>query len=391
MTRPHIGIGTIGFGWMGQAHSRGFRRIPSIFPNRTADPVMVICADTVEQRRIEAVEGFGYREATADWHDVVTHPDVDIVIVTSPNMLHVEMVEAAVANGKQVFCEKPVGGTPPQTVAAHKVAKAAGTITGVGYNYRWAPLVQYTRELITSGQLGTITNYRGRFLSCYGNDPLGLLSWRFKVDQSGYGVSTDILSHSMDLAMFLIGGISEVVGLGETFIKQRPLPSATGTHYDRGAEGDPTGEVTNEDWFGAMVRFDNGAIGTFETSRSMTGPESQNAFEIYGTQGSVTWNFEKMNELQVYIAAEHKHTGYTTVYGGQRFAHHGNFVPGNANAIGFEDLVTIEDYEFLECVAAGRQYEPGFDDAVRYVSVQDALIKSWESRKWEPVVDLREG
>jgi predicted dehydrogenase len=376
---------------MGQAHSRGFRRLPSIFPDRVANPRLVICGDTVEQRRYEAVNGFGYEQATADWHEVVEHPDVDIVVVTSPNMLHVEMVEAACANGKHVFCEKPVGGTPPQTVRAEKAARLAGVTSGVGYNYRWAPLVQYAKELIDSGQLGTITNYRGRFLSCYGNDPLGLLSWRFLVDQSGYGVSTDILSHTMDLAMFLIGGIDEVVGFGHTFITERPLPQpGTGTHYDRGKPGDPTAAVTNEDWFGAMARFGNGAIGTFEACRSMTGPESQNALEVYGTNGSLIWNFETMNELRVYIADGHKHTGYTTVYGGQRFPYHGNFVPGNANSIGFEDLVTIEDYEFLQAVAEGRPFEPGFDDAVRYVSVQQALLTSWESRRWEPVVSLRE-
>ena len=213
-----------------------------------------------------------------------------------------------------VFCEKPVGGTPPQTVAAERAARHAGVITGVGYNYRWAPLVQYAKQLIDNGELGEITNYYGRFFSMYGSDPMGLLSWRFLVDQAGHGVSTDILSHSVDLGHYLVGGIAKVVGTGETFIKQRPLPTGGGTHYDRGKPGDPTGEVTNEDYIGMMCVFENGARGTFEACRSMVGPESQNSFEVYGTKGSVAWNFEKMNELRVYIAAEHKHTGFTTVY-----------------------------------------------------------------------------
>jgi len=390
--RTRIGIGVIGFGWMGQAHSRGCRRAPSYFPDRTYDPDLVLVADTLADRRRDAVESFGFRGATADWHELVADPAVDVVFVTSPNMLHVEMVEAAAANGKHVFCEKPVGGTPAQTVAAEQAARLAGVISGVGYNYRWAPLVQYAKQMIDDGAIGTITNYYGRFFSMYGSDPLGLLSWRFLVDGAGHGVSTDILSHSVDLAHYLVGdaagAITRVVGTGETFIKQRPLPSGSGTHYDRGRPDDPTGEVTNEDYIGMMCTFAGGARGTFEACRSMVGPESQNSFEVYGTKGSISWNFERMNELQVYVAGEHKHTGFTTVFGGDRFPHHGSFVPGSANGIGFEDLVCIEDHEYLESVAARRQHVPGFAEALRYVSVQAAVLESWASGRWEDVVTL---
>jgi predicted dehydrogenase len=384
-----LGIGVIGFGWMGQAHSRGCRRAPSYFPDRGYEPELVVVSDTLAERRDEAVRSFGFQRAVEDWHEVVNAPDVDVVFVTAPNMLHVEMVEAAAAAGKHVFCEKPVGGTPAQTVVAERSARHAGVITGVGYNYRWAPLVQYAKQLIDDGAIGAITNYYGRFFSMYGSDPMGLLSWRFLVDEAGHGVSTDILSHSVDLGHYLVGDIAKVVGTGEIRIKQRPLPTAGGTHYDRGKPGDPTGEVTNEDYIGMMCVFANGARGTFEACRSVVGPESQNSFEVYGTEGSIKWNFEKMNELQVYIAAEHKHTGYTTVFGGDRFPPHGNFVPGSANAIGFEDLICIEDHEFLRSVAAGRPHTPGFTDALRFVSVQDAVLRSWESGHWEDVVSLR--
>ena len=389
MTRQRIGIGVIGFGWMGQAHSRGCRRAPSYFTDRGYDPELVMVADTLADRRRDAVESFGFREASADWHDVVTHPDVDVVFVTSPNMLHVEMVQAAAANGKHVFCEKPVGGTPAQTVVAERAAREAGVISGVGYNYRWAPLVQYAKQMIDDGLLGTITNYYGRFYSMYGSDPMGLLSWRFQVDGAGHGVSTDILSHSVDLAHYLVGDITRVVGTGETFIKQRPIPQGSGTHYDRGQPGDPVGDVTNEDYIGMMCTFANGARGTFEACRSVVGPESQNCFEIFGTKGSLSWNFEKMNELRVYLATDVKHSGFTTVYGGDRFPHHGNFVPGSANGIGFEDLICIEDHEFLQSVAARRPHTPGFSDALKFVSVQDAVLRSWESGRWEDVVSLR--
>jgi predicted dehydrogenase len=385
--RKPLGIGVIGFGWMGQAHSRSYRRIPTLFPERSYDPELVIIGDSMPSRVDEAVASFGFGEGTADWRDVIAHPDVDVVSICAPNMLHESLAIAAAEAGKHVFCEKPVGGTPAQTVRIEAATRAAGVITGVGYNYRWAPLVQYAKQLIDDGELGEITNYRGRFFSMYGSDPMGLLSWRFMLDQAGHGVSTDILSHSVDLAHMLAGPIAEVVGTGHTFITERPLPKEGGTHYDRGEPGDPTGTVENEDYFGAMVVFENGARGVFESSRSIIGPESQNAFEVYGTKGSLKWNLETMNELDVFLVGQ-KTRGYTKVYGGDRYPYHGHFVPGDANSIGYEDMLTIEDHEFLSSIAAGRQHTPGFAEAIDYVSVQQALLTSWESRRWEPVTRL---
>ncbi len=383
-----VGIAVIGFGWMGQAHSRSYARIPTLFPDRPADPELVICADNVEDRGVEAVRSFGFAESTTDPMEAINHPDVDVVVVAAPNMLHEELCVAAAAVGKHVFCEKPVGGTPDQTARVEKATRDAGVITGVGYNYRWAPLVIYAKQLIENGVLGEITNYRGRFFSMYGSDPLGLLSWRFEHDGAGYGVSSDILSHSMDLAMMLNGPISEVSGLEKTFIPDRPLPKpGGGTHYDRGAPGDPTGPVTNEDYAGCFARFANGSIGNFESSRSIVGPQSQMAFEIYGTKGSIMWNLETMNEMRIFLTEENGqlHDGYTTVYAGDRYPYHGAFVPGDANAIGYEDLKVIEDMNFLEAVVSGQQHEPGFTEALAYVSVQSALIKSWKSGSWERV------
>jgi predicted dehydrogenase len=372
-----VGVGLIGFGWLGHAHSRSLRRIPTLFADRGVDAELVICADTVPERLVEAVEAFGYAAATPDWRRVVEHPGVDVVFVTAPNMLHLEPIEAAAAAGKHIFCEKPVGGTPEQTARAARAARAAGAITGVGYNYRWAPLVQYARQLIADGRLGRITNYRGRFFSMYGSDPLNPLSWRYRLDQAGHGVSTDLLSHAVDLAHMLLGPITRVVGTTETFIRERPL-SAGDSHYRRGP-------VTNEDYTGMLCEFSGGARGTFEASRTIVGPESQMAFEVYGTQGALGWNLERLNELQVYLVEDELHTGYRTVFGGERFPYHGSFVPGSANGIGFEDLVVIEDLEFLRAVAEERPHQPSFDEALAFCDVQAALLKSAASGRWEAV------
>jgi predicted dehydrogenase len=391
MTMKRIGVAVLGLGWMGQAHSRSVMRIPSLFPDRSFRPELVVCAETDAERRTRAVQDFGFARAVENWREAVASDDVDAVWVTAPNMLHIPMIEAACAAGKAVFSEKPIGGKPEHAVQAYRAALAAGVPTGVGYNYLWSPLVLHARELIASGALGEITHYRGRFLSMYGSDELGLLTWRFLLDQGGYGVTSDILSHSVALAQFLVGGISEVIGMKETTIKQRPLPTGAASHYGRGAPEDPKGDVENEDFAAMLCRFEAGATGVFEVSRTTVGQESQNAFEVYGTTGALAWNFERINELQYYRLGDDANTGYTTIFGGDRFPFHGAFVPGQANAIGFEDIVAIEDLCFLESVATGAPFSPGFREAVDVVSVQQALIDSWDSRTWQPVVDLAEG
>nr|MDA8263542.1 Gfo/Idh/MocA family oxidoreductase [Actinomycetota bacterium] len=244
-SKSRIGVGVVGFGWMGQAHSRSVRRLAGIFPGEPYYVELVACSDTDAGRREQAVSDFGFARGEADWQSLAADPDIDVVFITTPNALHVELVEAFSAAGKHVFCEKPVGGTPEQTARAELAARKAGVISAVGYNYRWAPMVQEAKRLINDGVLGRITNYRGRFFSTYGADPSGLLTWRYLVDEGGYGVSSDLLSHSVDLGLYLLGPIARVVGTTATFIPERPLPSAGAvSHYGHGRPGDPTGAVT---------------------------------------------------------------------------------------------------------------------------------------------------
>jgi predicted dehydrogenase len=385
--RRKLGVGVIGFGWLGQAHTRSLLRIPTLFERRGFDTTLVACSDALPERLEQATSSFGFKRASAAWETVIDDPGVEVVYIAAPNMVHVELVEAVARAGKAVFCEKPVGGTPEQVARAARAAREAGVISGVGYNYRWAPLVRYADELIKAGELGEITNYRGRFFSMYGADPLGQGSWRFQLDQAGYGVTSDLMSHSVDLAHMLLGPITRVTGTVETFIRERPTPGAGAGHYGRGRPEDPRTPVTNEDYAAMLCEFAGGARGTFEASRTMVGPESENAFDVYGTRGAVGWNFERLNELRLYRkpVTGDRGSGYTTVLGGDRFGHHGVFVPGSGNAIGFEDLVTIEDYEFCSAVAEGRPYEPGFEQALAWASVQDALLRSVRSGGWEQV------
>jgi predicted dehydrogenase len=203
-------------------------------------------------------------------------------------------------------------------------------------------------------------------------------------------VSTDLLSHAVDLAHFIVGPVERLVGTMATFIPDRPLARPGGSHYATGTAGDPTGPVTNEDYVGMLCELAGGVRGSFESSRTLVGPESEMAFEVYGTRGALAWSFESMNELRVHLADDPVHAGWTTVRGGDRFAHHGAFVPGNGNGIGFEDLIVIEDHELCRSVVDRRPHHPGFDDALAYVGVQAALLRSCGSGRWEPVTSLKE-
>jgi predicted dehydrogenase len=353
-------------------------------------PRLVIVADNVPERAELARTNFGFEAATGDWRAVVDHPDVDVVTIGAPNKLHREIAVAAAEAGKAIFCEKPVGEAPNVTAEIEYAARRAGVITGVGFNYRWAPLVQYLKQLIGEGRLGDLTHYRGRFFTMYGRDRLGRLSWRYLLEEAGYGVLTDIMSHTVDMAHNLVGPIRRVVATKEIFIKERPLPTpGEGTHYDRGAPGDPTGAVTNEDYVAALVEFENGVRGTLEVDRSIFGPQSEMAFEINGSRGAGAWSLETMNELQLYLPEETPADGYIRVLAGDAFPHHGNIVPGGGNPIGYEDLKVFEDLEFLKSVAEGRPGAVTFADALAAAEVEAAIVRSWESGAWEDVVSLR--
>ncbi len=380
---------------MGQAHSRGCRRAPSYFPDRNYEPELVVVSDTVAVRGEEAVRSFGFATAVDDWRQVVEHDDVDVVFVTAPNMLHVEMVEAAAANGKHVFCEKPVGGTPAQTVAAERATRRAGVISGVGYNYRWAPLVQYAKQLVDSGEIGEITNYYGRFFSMYGSDPLGVLSWRFLVDQAGHGVSTDILSHSVDLAHFLIGGvagpITRVVGTGEIFIKQRPVPTG-GRHALRPRE------PGRSDWRGHQRGLHRHDVRLRERCpRHVRGVSLDGrAREPEPVRDLRHPGFDPV-ELRADepAAALHRrrppaHRLHRPCTAATAFRTTATSCPGRRTGSASRTWCASRTTSSSRRSAPAATHVPGFAEAVAYVSVQDAVLRSWESGKWEDVHSLRE-
>ncbi len=382
-----IGIGIIGMGWMGEVHSRSYRALSDRFHDSGFAPRLIVCADPVEARAQAARQRFGFERYTTDWHTVIDDPAVQAVNVTAPNGMHLEIIQAAAAAGKHILCEKPVGRDPADTIAAAEAARAAGVLTFVGYNYRWAPVVQYARQLIADGKLGRLTHYHGRFLNGYAGDPNGFLSWRFE-QEYGLGTLGDLMSHVIDMAHMLAGGISRVTSDQEIFIRQRPIPQpGSGTHYDVGRADAPKGDVTNEDYVSALVHFENGAHGYLEACRVINGAKCDMSFEVHGTQGALKWNMERMNELQLQWRNETNpaEDGYTTLLSGPAHPYHRHFNPAWGLNLGYDDLKVIEAYNFLHSVATGQQGEPGFTQAQAVAHVQQAMLRSWTSERWETV------
>lgn len=384
-----IGIGVIGMGWMGGAHSRAYQQVKERFTDADYMPRLIICSDNVESRAREAQERLGFEQYTTDWRKVLEHPEVQVVNITAPNGLHLEMVRAAAEAGKHIMCEKPVGRNPQETALAEHAARQAGVLTFVGYNYRWAPLVQYAKQLLDEGRLGRLTHYRSRFFACYASNPYGVLSWRFQ-QEHGLGILSDLGSHAIDLAHMLIGPMRKVIGNRETFIRQRPLPRGEGTHFSQGGPADPMGDVTNEDYTGLLVSFENGVQGTIEMCRVINGPKCEYTFEINGTEGALKWNFEQMNELHVQFRnPQDADDGFIRVVSGPAHPFHHYFNPGPGIGLGYDDLKTIEAAQFLQSVAGGQQGEPGFSEALAVANVQTAVVRSWESERWEKVESIR--
>jgi len=374
-------------GWMGEGHSRAYRLVSDRFVERGIAARLVACADADAGRATAAQSRFGFERATTDWHDVVADPAVEAVSITAPNDTHLEVIRAALERGKHVMCEKPVGRTPAETLEAAELARRHGSLmTFVGYNYRWAPVVQHAAALIVSGAIGDLTHYRGRFLNGYASDPDGVLSWRFRADQ-GYGTLSDLLSHAIDMAHLLAGPIDSVVGDRETFVRTRPLPRPGGTHYDTAGPDDPRGDVSNEDYVGALVRFGGGARGTLEACRVITGSQCDLAFEVHGTNGALAWTFERMNELRYFRRdrVSPTETGWTIELSGPAHPLHRSFNPGWGVGLGFDDLTVIEVAQFLESVVSGVQGRPSFEDAAAVAHVQEAIAASWDSGGWQTV------
>ncbi|WP_087131906.1 Gfo/Idh/MocA family protein [Microbacterium esteraromaticum] len=376
-----IGVGLVSVGWMGRLHSRAYTLIPHYYPELGIRPVLVTAADVAEQGRDYATSVLGFRSSTADYRAVIEDPAVDVVSICAPNALHREIAVAAAAAGKPFWLEKPAGRTGAETEEIAAAATQAGVVTCVGFNYRHTPAVLHARELIESGALGRITNIRGRFFGGFSSDPEDPLTWRFTRESGGSGVLNDLMGHLVDLIQFLLGTIGSVAATTGTFIEDRPL---LGGAEQRGA-------VENEDYATMLVEFapdavGSGALGSLEASRIAVGPKSEYGFEIFGTEGSLRWEFERLNELEVALTRSGPHVGYTRVFADRHFPGYARFQPSSGTGMGYDDLKTIEASLFLQAVLGGPALAGNIHDAVAASRVNDAAEASAATHAWQDIV-----
>ena len=382
--RKRIGVGLVSVGWMGRLHSRAYLATAHHYPELPVRPELVVAADPDTGSRDYATDVLGYGQAVSDYRDVIAHPDVDVVSICSPNFLHHEIALAAIEAGKPFWIEKPMGRGVAESREIAEAATARGLVSSVGFNYRHAPAIGHARKLIADGALGPITNVRVAFMADYSADPMGALTWRFTRALAGTGVLGDLLSHGADLAQYVVGRISSVTALTETFIRERPLPtSGAASHFSRGTDGGPVGPVENEDYAALLARFDNGAVAVLESSRVAVGPRAEYVLEVYGTKGSLRWDFQRMNELQIADDL----AGFRTVMMGPGMGEFARFQPGAGTGMGFDDLKTVEAHLFLRSVLENTQLSASATDAWAAAEIVEAARLSSESGQWVTVND----
>lgn len=367
-----VNVALIGAGFMGRAHSNAWRQVTPFCAPRLTPHRKVICG--LERPQVRAMaRAFGWEETASDWRAVVARPDIDLVDICTPGDSHAEIAIAAARAGKIVLCEKPLANTVRDAERMLAAVERAGTPHMICHNYRRVPAVALARQIIRDGRIGKIRHFRGTYLQDWITDPAFPLVWRLDRNQAGSGALGDIGSHAIDLARMLVGEIAEVAGTTETFIKTRPLPDNPSRK----------GRVTVDDAVVAAVRFANGAIGSIEASRLAPGRKNYNRFEINGSLGSIAFDLERLNELEVYFETDPPGLrGFRTVLVTERTHPHvaAWWPPGHV--IGWEHTFTHVVHDLLEAVAGKKLPSPNFGDGVMNQRVLEAIERASRTRRW---------
>ena len=371
MAKKKLNVAMVGYDFMGRAHSNAWRQVARFMPDLPYEPVMKVVAGRTEAKVKEAAERLGWEEYATRWEDVTARKDIDIIDICTPGDSHMPIAIAAAEAKKNILCEKPLANTLADAEKMWGAATKAGVIHMLCHNYRRCPAVALAKQLIDAGQLGTIYHYRGTYLQDWIVDPAFPRVWRLVKSRAGSGSLGDILSHTMDLSRYLVGEPVEVNGLLKTFITERPLP-------DNPAKKGP---VDVDDAALSLVRYDNGAVGYLEGTRFATGRKNYNRFEINGAKGSIVWDLEQLNELQLYVE-EGPNSGFRTisVTDGKHPYVGAWWPPGHI--IGYEHSFTHTVYDFLRAIAEQKLPSPSFEDGYKNQRVLDAIERSARDGKW---------
>ncbi|OOC62123.1 Gfo/Idh/MocA family protein [Paenibacillus ihbetae] len=381
-------IGMIGYKFMGKAHSNAYRSLPMFFPKALKPEMKAICGRNASAVQ-EAAEQLGWNESVTDWRELIQRDDIDLIDINAPSDAHKEIAIAAAKAGKHIFCEKPLALTLADAREMLQAAEDAGVRHMVGFNYRFSPAVRLAKKLVDSGRLGQIYHFRAWFLQDWIMDPQFPLVWRLQKEVAGSGSHGDLGAHLIDLAHYLVGDMQEVIGMSETFIKERPIASEMTGLSAKGSGDGPKGKVTVDDATLFLTRFENGALGSFEATRFAAGHRSTNAFEINGSLGSVIFDFERMNELEVYFTSDEEDVqGFRRVLATDPVHDYMEAWWPPGHTIGFEHTFIHEVLELSQAISEGRQPVPSFEDGVKCQAVLEAVDKSIEERRWVSLLEM---
>ena len=383
-----LNVGLIGAGFMGKAHSLAYVAMPMFFWPAPAIPVRKTIVDVSDSIAAEAAQRFGFEKSTSDWRSVVEDPEIDIIDIATPNHLHAEIAIAAAAAGKHIISEKPLARSGDEAKTMYDAVKNAGIVHMVAFNYRRTPAVALAKKYIGEGAIGDILNFRGTYLQDWSADPDGPLSWRFQKSIAGSGSLGDIGTHVVDMARFLCGEITQVNTQLKTWVKTRPLQAGGVDKLGASTKDStaPRGEVDVDDEVLSLLEFQNGAIGSLEATRNAHGRNNFLTFEIHGTIGSIYFNYERRDELQVAFANDQAdRKGFRTVYTGPAHPYGEGLWPIPALGIGYGETKIIETYDFVKAIMEGGEVSPNFKDGYQINLIADAMAASAQSRSWTSV------
>ena len=386
-----VNVGLIGYSFMGKVHSHAFKDMSFFFPEAAAYPVMKAICGRNEANVSDAAKTFGWQSYETDWKTLIGRDDIHLIDVSTPGDSHAEIAIAAAEAGKHVFCEKPLANNLAEARAMADAVRNAGVKSMVAYNYRRVPAVALAKKLIEEGRIGDIYHWRAVYLQDWIMDPDFPLVWRLQKEKAGSGPHGDLNAHIIDLARYLVGDISEVSGMQETFIKERPIAEEIDAALGASTGGSSQmGQVTVDDTTLFLARFENGAVGTFEATRFAGGRRNGNRFEINGSKGSIAFNLEKMNELQYYNREDEDHIqGFREIIvneGVHPYMDHW-WPPGHI--IGWEHTFIHEVYDLMQAIGgADDNLHPDFDEGVKDQAVLEAVSISAENKSWIKVADL---
>lgn len=383
-----INVGLIGAGFMAKAHSIAYAGMPMFFWPAPAIPVKKMIVDINEAAARDAKEKLAFESYSTDWHDIVDNPDIQVVDICTPNNAHAEIAIAAANAGKHIICEKPLALTPEQAKEMYLAAEKNHVTTMVAFNYRKTPAIQLAKKYIDEGAIGDILDFRGTYLQDWSADPDSPLSWRFQKDICGSGALGDIGTHVVDIIRFLVGDFKKVNARTATYIKERPIQTGLADSLGNSRAGcdAPKGTVDVDDQCMFMIECENGAFGSIEATRNAWGRNNYITFEIHGTKGSICFNYERRDELQVCFASDQDdRRGFRTVYTGPAHPYGEGLWPIPALGIGYTETKIIECYDFFQALKDNTRALPDFRDGYAVELISEAVLESAKTNSWVDV------